>query len=455
MLLTVQKALKTEMFSPLGPSEGSVTSTLSVDPVEASDKMDEIAVLLSGGVDSSVALRLLQQQGHKVRAYYLKIWLEDEIAHLNQCPWEEDLAYAQQVCSQLNVPLETLSLQKEYWQYVVDYTLTEAKAGRTPNPDIMCNSRIKFGMFYEYIKQFHSKIATGHYGTVRPLSQTSLLQKLDLGSKSPNDLVIMGRSPDPVKDQSYFLSNLSQEQLQRCIFPIGEYKKETVRKFADEFDLPTKLRKDSQGICFLGKLKFEEFIGHYMGESPGEIRQYLTNELCGHHKGLWFHTIGQRKGIGLLLGNGYVHNGPWYVADKDVAQNVIYITNNLQLVDQPRRKFVVSDVNWMVAPPKGLSSPDGVTLDVKLRHGPTLIPAVVRGQENVPGRWSVTVELSRRDKGIAPGQYAAFYLDEYCLGAGMVSSTASDHATTQEVPVSSVKSIDSLNRVEEIRIYDN
>ena len=197
-------------------------------------------MLLSGGVDSSVALKLLLDQGYTVRAFYLKIWLEDEIAHLNECPWEEDLTYAQQVCSQLNVPLEAISLQKEYWDEVVSYTFQEAKQGRTPNPDVMCNSRIKFGVFFDYIGRYFSKVATGHYAQV---------------ANEEGGIATLLTSPDPIKDQSYFLSNLNQSQLSKCLFPIGHLKKEKVRQLAEHFELATQRRKDSQGICFLGKKK--------------------------------------------------------------------------------------------------------------------------------------------------------------------------------------------------------
>lgn len=428
MIHTVQLILKDTYSSTQDASRNG--SGEKADP-----RQEEVAVLLSGGVDSSVALSLLQQEGKKVRAYYLKIWLEDELAHLNECPWEEDLAYAQQVCDQLGIPLETLSLQKEYWQYVVQYTLEEAKQGRTPNPDIMCNSRIKFGMFYQYIRQFHGQIATGHYATVERYRDSKIFGQLShdhLVPGSLSDYVVLGKSPDPVKDQSYFLSNLSQEQLRRCLFPIGHLEKRRVRQLAEAFDLPTKARKDSQGICFLGKLPFDEFIGHYMGEQPGEIRHYLHGTKMGTHKGLWFHTINQRRGIGLLLDPGFVHDGPWYVAAKDVARNVLYVTNDMEHVDVPRRRFAVQQVQWNLAPPLGLLEKDGagtLLLDVKLRHGKTVIPgrvtALVSPSSSSSGG-GVQVELATRDKGIAPGQYAAFYLQDYCLGAGMISSTEDD-----------------------------
>lgn len=363
---------------------------------------EEVAMLLSGGVDSSVALRLLLDQGRSVRAFYLKIWLEDELAHLNECPWEEDLQYAQAVCAQLGVPLETLSLQKEYWEQVVEYTLCEARQGRTPNPDVMCNSRIKFGVFLDYVGRNFSKVASGHYAQVETVDGMARLKC----------------SPDPVKDQSYFLSNLRQDQLRRCLFPIGHLHKAEVRRLADEFDMPTKLRKDSQGICFLGKLKFDDFIGHYLGVKPGPIRSLTTGEVLGTHRGLWFHTIGQRKGLGPHL-SSLVHEGPWYVAAKNLEENILYVTNRPEGIDRPRRIFRVEQINWITSPPPGLSSPTGISLRMKLRHGPTFSPGWLRVVES--DRLEAT--LVSADKGIAPGQFAAFYEEDTCLGAGVISET--------------------------------
>ena len=243
----------------------------------------KIAVLLSGGVDSSLALRLLHDQGHDVTAFYLKIWLEDETSFLGTCPWQEDVTYAQTVCDQIGVPLEIVPLQKEYYETVVSYTLAEIKAGRTPNPDVFCNAFIKFGLFYDYIDQSFDRVATGHYAQVcHHEGQTELIA-----------------SPDPVKDQTYFLAYLNQKQLSRALFPIGHLYKEQVRELAHQYDVPAKDRRDSQGICFLGKLKFQEFIRHYLGDRPGDLIEFETGKKLGTHKGFWYHTIGQRQGSGL------------------------------------------------------------------------------------------------------------------------------------------------------------
>ncbi len=244
------------------------------------------------------------------------------------------------------------------------------------------------------------------------------------------------RSPDPVKDQSYFLCGLSQAQLQRCLFPIGHLQKAEVRVLAAQMDLPTKLRKDSQGVCFLGQMRFEHFLAHYLGERPGEIRCFATEEVLGAHKGLWFHTVGQRKGVGLLLRTGTVHKGPYFVAGKDVARNVLYVTNDLQKVELPRRVFFVQKVNWISGVPPQALQLEGesgmMSLDVKLRHGPNIAKAFVTVRHKSLADHATSdvddemlrVELVERDQGIAAGQFAAFYVDDVCLGAGVISEVA-------------------------------
>ena len=371
---------------------------------------EEIAVLLSGGVDSSVALQLLKQQGYSVRAFYLKIWLEDELAHLGTCPWEEDWAYASAVAKQLDVPLEAVSLQREYWDQVVSYLISEAQEGRTPNPDIMCNSRIKFGMFYDHVGKNFEKIATGHYAQVQPVQGD-----IEEGHKPRVRLV---RSPDAIKDQTYFLCNMRQEQLQHAMFPIGHLQKHEVRQLAEDFQLPTQSRKDSQGICFLGKLKFEDFISHHLGEKEGPVVDYLSGRELGRHQGLWYHTTGQRKGLGKAVAR-FVHEGPWYVVGKDVKTNTLLVTNKYELVDTPRSKFHIKNINWITDHPL-VASGDGSCLDlqVKVRHGSGMHSSKICLEEEGRSAWA---HLAEKDAGLAPGQYAAMYLGDECLGAGVIS----------------------------------
>src|SRR3990172_1996204 len=300
----------------------------------------KIAVLLSGGVDSSVALRLLQKEGHDLTAFYLKIWLQDEFSFLGDCPWEEDLEYARGVCDQAEVTLEVLPLQDEYWEHVVSYTISEIKEGRTPNPDIFCNKLIKFGQFYDKIDNSFEKVASGHYATVDKV----------------NGLYQLKRSPDPVKDQTYFLAYLTQQQLSRALFPVGKYEKKEIRQFAQKYDLPNQKRKDSQGICFLGQIKFNEFVKHNFGEIEGDIIEVESGEKKGVHKGYYFYTIGQRSGLGLS-------HGPWYVVKKNVKNNIVYISKENK-DERSKDTFEAGKFNWITGIKPGKKS-----LQVKIRHG--------------------------------------------------------------------------------------
>jgi len=351
-----------------------------------------IAVLVSGGVDSSVALRLLKDQGYKLTAFYLKIWLEDELAYLGDCPWEEDLAYVRQVCEQAEIPLEVISLQKEYHEQVVAYTLSEIRSGRTPNPDIFCNARIKFGAFYQKIDARFDYVATGHYAH----------------TKISNNHVKLCESRDTHKDQTYFLAHLTQEQLKRALFPLGHLTKAQVRELAHSYNLPNKTRKDSQGICFLGKLKFADFIKHHLGDLPGDLIEHETGKKIGSHNGYWYYTIGQRQGIGLA-------GGPWYVVAKNSKNNTVEISRNYYEPDKIRDQFIIRNSHWIDANNK-LILESSKPIEVKLRHGAHKYLCTLT--ERVTGEY--LVKLHERDQGIAPGQFAVFYQDQVCLGTGVI-----------------------------------
>lgn len=353
----------------------------------ASTGIKKVAALVSGGVDSAVSLKLLKDQGHDVTAFYLKIWLDDELAYLGDCPWETDLAYVRKVCEQLAVPIEVVSLQKEYRDEVVSYVISEIKVGRTPNPDILCNQRIKFGLFLDKIDSSFEKVASGHYAQIR----------------SKSDRVELFCSPDLVKDQTYFLSNLSQNQLKRVMFPVGHLTKSEVRDLAHRFDLPNKDRKDSQGICFLGKLKFRDFVKHHLGEKSGSMIEVETKETIGKHKGYWFYTIGQRQGLRLS-------GGPWYVVSKDIKKNVVYISRNYYSSDKHRDTFIVKQHSWIAR-----KRPEKCDLRIKMRHGTHFYNCTVNFEDDVA--W---VQLNGRDQGIASGQFAVFYDGDVCLGCGII-----------------------------------
>lgn len=349
----------------------------------------KIAVLVSGGVDSSVALKLLKDQGHDVTAFYLKIWLEDDLAFLGDCPWEQDLQYVREICISEGVSLEIIPLQKEYFDTVVSYTIEEVRAGRTPNPDVMCNTAVKFGLFFDKVDDSYEKIATGHYAQIEKVNGVHYLKK----------------APDPVKDQTYFLGNLKQEQINRLMFPIGNLNKTEVRELAEKYNLPNKDRKDSQGICFLGKFKYSDFIKHYLGVKAGDIIEYESGEKLGEHEGFWYYTIGQRKGIKL-------GGGPYYVVDKNIEKNILFVSKKYHDEDKKRDTLKVTNFNWFAG-----GAPDKNNLQVKLRHGEHIYNCEIM---HLDQKTSV-LKLDGDDQGIAPGQFAVFYDGDLCLGSAVIS----------------------------------
>lgn len=352
----------------------------------------KIAVLVSGGVDSSVALALLKQQNHDLTAFYLKIWLDDELAYLGNCPWEEDLSYVQAVCDQLQVPLKIMNLQREYQERVVAHAIEQIRTGQTPNPDIMCNQRIKFGLFLDSIDPSYEKVATGHYAQVSTTAAG----------------IALHRSPDPIKDQSYFLARLDHQQLARALFPIGHLMKSDVRALAHALNLPNKDRKDSQGVCFLGTFKFRDFIKHHLGQQEGQLIEFETGRVCGTHQGSWFYTIGQRQGIRLA-------GGPWYVVSKDTRHNIVYISRSYYTPDKERKNVAVRDVHWLVTDDEIPMACEKI--QVKMRHGPHLHQANVTLEHNAHGM----VTLQEDDQGIAAGQYVVFYRGARCLGSALIT----------------------------------
>ncbi|KAK3032983.1 hypothetical protein RJ639_035811 [Escallonia herrerae] len=338
----------------------------------------KVAVLLSGGVDSS----------------------EDFENFWSECPWEEDLKYAKAVCSQVDVPLEVVHLTDEYWNNVVSYIIEEYRSGRTPNPDVLCNTRIKFGAFMDAISKMEFDfVASGHYAKV----VHSFMDQADEPS-------ILELSRDTVKDQTYFLSHLSKSQLKRLIFPLGCIPKDEVRKLAKNFELPNQDRKDSQGICFLGKIKFSEFVARHIGETPGVILEAETGDLLGEHRGFWFYTIGQRQGLRLP-------GGPWYVVAKDVKKNVVFVSRNYFSLDKRRRLFHVGSLKWL----SGLRPSKDSQLLCKVRHGPGFYNCTLTMELGENGHDEVAlVHLMEDDQGLAAGQFAAFYKGRTCIGSGVI-----------------------------------
>ncbi|AWG43033.1 tRNA 2-thiouridine(34) synthase MnmA [Candidatus Borreliella tachyglossi] len=348
----------------------------------------KIAVLLSGGVDSSVALYEIIKNGYEhIKCYYLKIWLEDELSYLGNCPWEEDIAYVEAVCTKFNIPYEIISLQDEYYKKVVSYAIEELKIGNTPSPDIFCNKRIKFGAFFDKINEDYDLIVTGHYAKI----------------ENKNNHYMLKQAKDKIKDQSYFLSHLSREQISKLYFPLGDLLKTEIREIAQKIDLPNKNRKDSQGICFLGKIKYDEFIKYHLGELKGKIIEQETGKILGTHNGYWFFTIGQRKGIKLS-------NGPWFVTGKDIDNNIIYISSSKNYLKQGKQKLLVHKTNWINEPL------NNENLSVKIRHGEKKIQCKIKMLKDN----TIEVALKEEDHGISPGQFCIFYQEDECLGGAKI-----------------------------------
>ena len=349
---------------------------------------NKIAVLLSGGVDSSVVLYELVRQGHQPDCFYIKIGPEETEEW--DCSSEEDLEMASSVARRYGCKLEVVDCHREYWDEVTRYTMEKVKAGFTPNPDVMCNRMIKFGAFDRKMGHNYDTIATGHY------AQTEIID----GKKW------LTTSPDPVKDQTDFLAQIYDWQLKKAVFPIGHFMKEDVREIAEREHLVNAKRKDSQGICFLGKINYNDYIRRYLGEQPGDVIELETGKRIGHHKGLWFHTIGQRKGMGF-------GGGPWFVIKKDVEANILYVSHGYDPDTAYKSDFTVSDFHFLTEQ----ELPEKVTF--KIRHTPEFHNATV--EKNSDRQY--VIHSSDRIHGVAPGQFCVVYDASHhrCYGSGEIT----------------------------------
>ncbi len=336
-----------------------------------------IAALVSGGVDSSVVVHLLKEQGYTPDIFYIRIGMEDEEGYID-CPAEEDIEITQWIARKYGCRFEEVNLHKEYWDNVVSYTIESVRKGLTPNPDVMCNKLIKFGAFDDRRGHAYDRIATGHYATTAIVDGRSFL----------------ATAKDPVKDQTDFLSQLSYRQIQKLMFPIGHLMKSDVRAIAHEAGLPSADRKDSQGICFLGKINYNDFIKRYLGEREGEIVELESGKVLGTHKGYWFHTIGQRKGL-------YLSGGPWFVVRKDIENNVLYVSQGYD----PREQYGDRITLMGFHPLAPIELPLPMEVKFKIRHTPEFHPGrLVQLPDGL-----VQIESGELIQGIAAGQYATIY----------------------------------------------
>lgn len=339
----------------------------------------KVFIGMSGGVDSSVSAALLKQAGYSVTGVFIRVWEPEGY----KCTWREDRREAMRVAAALDIPLVTIDLSKEYEREVVKYMISEYRAGRTPNPDIECNRSVKFGAFYDWaMKNGADYVSTGHYARV----------------DEKNNL-LMGR--DKNKDQSYFLWTLKSQQLEHCLFPVGEYKKSEVRKLAKKFKLPNFAKKDSQGLCFIGKLDVKKFLQKYIKVKPGKVVKIIAGKekIVGEHDGVWFYTIGEH------------HHG--YIVQKDLKRNILIVSEK-PVINSGKLIAKLTGVNWL----NGGKFDANKKYQARIRHrGELYACRVILEQEKGD---KLSVEFLESPLALAPGQSLVLYGGERCLGGGVV-----------------------------------
>jgi len=367
-----------------------------------------VVIGMSGGVDSSVAAYLLKQQGYEVIGLFMRNWdsttnqdvLGNPDIDNDICPQEQDYQDALRVCNHLEIPLHRVDFIEEYWRDVFSYFLDEYKKGRTPNPDIMCNKYIKFDAFVKHASQFNPDfIAMGHYARVR----------------HSNGKVELLRGVDNNKDQTYFLSQLTKNQLNNALFPVGEYVKNEIRDIAINANLPTATKKDSTGICFIGEREFSQFLTNYLPNQPGKIKT-LDGDILAEHQGLMHYTIGQRKGLGIGGSNKY-DNDPWFVIGKDLKTNTLYAGQGFHHPQLYSTNCTVEDVNII---DESLDL-DGLECTTKFRYRQADVKVTLYQRDD-----HIEVVYDEPVRAVTPGQAAVFYLDEVCLGGGLIKHVYKD-----------------------------
>jgi len=352
-----------------------------------------VVVGMSGGVDSSVTALLLKQQGYDVIGIFMKNW--DDTDEFGVCTADEDAEDVRRVCAQIGIPNYTVNFEKEYYDKVFQYFLDEYRAGRTPNPDVMCNREIKFGEFLQKAMELGADyVATGHYARV-------------VEDEASGEFRLL-RGVDRNKDQTYFLNALNQKQLSRAMFPIGGYTKPEIRAIAEKAGLATAKKKDSTGVCFIGEKNFREFLSNYLPARPGEMRTF-DGEVKGRHDGLMYYTLGQRQGLGIGGGGS---GEPWFVADKDLERNILYVVQG----DDPRlysARLEASNVSWIAGHPPAEGS-FKCTAKFRYRQPDQEVTVTMTGAD------TCVVDFAVPQKAITPGQAVVFYDGEICLGGGLI-----------------------------------
>lgn len=352
-----------------------------------------IALGISGGVDSAVAALLLKQQGHHVIALFMQNW--EEHAENTHCRAEQDLTDARIVCDQIGIELHTVNFAKQYWDSVFSHCLTEFQRGRTPNPDVLCNKEIKFNLLLKHAKSLGADLlATGHYAAIDNITEQTMLKK----------------PKDSLKDQTYFLYMLKEQQLKQSIFPLSQLKKTTVRSIAKEHRLHNANKKDSTGICFIGERPFKEFLSEYILAQPGNIES-TDGSIIATHDGLMFYTIGQRKGLN-IGGQKNKKEAPWYVISKDLKRNVLIVD---QEIDNPllyQSQLIASDVTWINTAPKL-----PLSCQAKIRYRQTEQNCSIKYK----AKNTLSISFEQPQRAITPGQSIVFYKESICLGGGIIN----------------------------------
>lgn len=352
-------------------------------------KKGVVYVGMSGGVDSSVSAALLQKEGYEVTGVFIKVWQPDWI----ECNWREERLEAMRAAAHLGIPFLTLDLEQEYKKGVIDYMIAEYAAGRTPNPDVMCNREVKFGAFAKWaISQGADYVATGHYAQV----------------KSVGEGFQMLTGKDPNKDQSYFLWTLNQNDLKHILFPVGHLLKSEVRELAKKFKLPNADKKDSQGLCFIGKIDVKDFLKHYITTKPGDVLNE-RGEIIGTHPGSLLFTIGERHGF--VITKKTTNDAPLFVVSKDVERNTITVSDKPSETKN-NKETRLSNVSWTNGVPK-----NGEVVEVRSRYREKLAQAKVF-LENDPS--NIRVSFMETSQEPTPGQSLVIYKGEICLGGGII-----------------------------------
>jgi tRNA-specific 2-thiouridylase len=358
--------------------------------------MAPVMVGMSGGVDSSVAALLLKRAGCDVSGLFMQNWVEDE--RFGECQADRDRADAVRVCAKLDVPFHARNFASDYWDRVFENFLSEYRAGRTPNPDVLCNREIKFKTFLEHARSLGAEhIATGHYARSDVVDGRQRLL----------------RGHDANKDQSYFLYTLGQDQLSATVFPVGELAKPAVRRIASEAGLPTHAKKDSTGICFIGERNFREFLGQYIPAQPGEMRM-PDGTVLGEHIGTMYYTLGQRDGL-RIGGRRGASAEPWYVVGKDVPSNVLYVAQGVDNYWLYSSRLVAGELSWVA----GAAVATEFRCTAKTRYRQADQACIVR----VGDDGSCEVRFGVPQRAVTPGQSVVFYRDDECLGGAIIDAT--------------------------------